>query len=47
MPGRWNQRWYQFISANPDASSKDIYQFAGKMLDEYNLNNVIIHGYRK
>ena len=47
MPGRWNQRWQQFITTNSEASGKDIYQFAGRLLDEYNLNHLTIHGYRK
>lgn len=47
MPGRWNKKWEQFISNNTEATSKDIYQFAGKLLDEYNLNTLTIHGYKK
>ncbi len=47
LPGRWNQRWKQFIQINPTAESKDIYQFAGSLMDEYKLGGFSIHGYKK
>ncbi|MBO4808535.1 MAG: DUF2380 domain-containing protein [Lachnospiraceae bacterium] len=45
--GKWNVKWIEFIEDNPNASAKDIYQFAGKMLDDYGLNGFNIHPYRK
>jgi len=47
LPGKWNQRWLSFIEENPNANSKEIYQFGGKLIDEYNLNNLKLHGYRE
>ena len=35
MPGRWNARWAEFIDANPGATSKEIYQFGGRLMDEF------------
>jgi hypothetical protein len=46
-PGRWNSQWSEFIKISPDASTKEVYQFAGKLLDDYNLSHINIHGYRK
>lgn len=42
MPGRWNPRWRDFISQNPNAEAKEIYQFAGKVLDEFGLSHLPI-----
>ncbi len=46
MPGGWNKAWKGWIEANPNATSKEIYQQLGKMMDEFKLNNLNIHGYR-
>ena len=43
--GGWNQKWMDFIDNNPNATSKDIYQFAGKMMDDYGLSGYTIHPY--
>lgn len=43
--GKWNQKWIDWIEANPDATAKDIYQFAGKIMDEFNLSGLRIHPY--
>jgi RHS repeat-associated protein len=45
--GKWNQRWMDWIDANPNATAKDIYQFAGRMMDQYGLSSVKIHPYKK
>ena len=45
MPGEWNSEWKSFITNNPTASQKDIYQFAGTLLDKYELNNLPITEY--
>lgn len=43
--GGWNQKWMEFIDNNPNATAKDIYQFAGKMMDDYGLSGYEIHPY--
>lgn len=45
-PGRWNQRWGEFIEANPSATAKEIYQHLGRMMDDYGLSNLPIVPYR-
>ncbi|WP_437962692.1 RHS repeat-associated core domain-containing protein (plasmid) [Sorangium sp. So ce119] len=45
-PGRYNQRWAEFIETNPNATAKDIYQFGGRLMDEYGLNRLPIVPYR-
>lgn len=47
MPGRWNDRWRNFIENNPNASQREIYQFGGRLMDEYGLTNYRIHPYRE
>jgi hypothetical protein len=47
LTGKWNNKWEQFIESNPKATAKEVYQFAGKLMDEFNLNKEILHGYRK
>ena len=46
-PGRWNQHWAEWISKNPDATQKEIFQRAGEMLRSFNLQNCNIHPYKK
>lgn len=45
--GQWNKKWMDFIDNNPNATAKDIYQFTGKMMDDYGLNGYQIHPYKK
>lgn len=45
--GEWNNLWMKWIDENPDATAKDIYQFAGKMMDDYGLSGYKIHPFRK
>jgi hypothetical protein len=47
MPGKWNQQWGDWISKNPNATAKDIYQQLGSMMDRYHLNDLPIHPYGK
>ena len=47
MPGRWNQTWRDWINANPNANDADIYRQLGRMMDDYNLQGIPIHSYRK
>lgn len=47
MPGSWKKTWQQFIDNNPNASTKDVYQQLGKMMDEFGLNSSRIHPYKQ
>jgi hypothetical protein len=38
LPGRWNAEWQGFITQNPGATSNEVFQQAGKMMDEYGLS---------
>jgi hypothetical protein len=42
----WTTRWKQWIDANPNATTKDVYQFAGRMMDEYGVSGLQIVPYR-
>ena len=44
--GKWNKKWMDFIDNNPNATAKDVFQFAGKMMDEYEVNKFKIHPYK-
>jgi hypothetical protein len=46
MPGRWNARWADFISNNPNATAHEVYQFGGQLMDEYGLSGLPIVPYR-
>lgn len=45
LPGRWNQRWMEFVRENPRATLKEIYQFAGQLMDEFGLSGLPIVPY--
>jgi hypothetical protein len=45
MPGGWNSRWAEFIEKNPNPTLKEVYQFGGKLLDEYGLSHIPIVPY--
>ncbi|MGG4417141.1 DUF2380 domain-containing protein [Brevibacillus agri] len=45
--GKWNETWKAWIDANPNATAKEIFQQAGKMMDEYGLSGIRIHPYKK
>jgi len=47
LPGGWNKKWRSFIEENPSVSREDIYKFAGRLMDEYKLNDLQIHGYKQ
>ena len=42
----WTTRWKRWIDANPNATSKDVYQQAGRMMDEYGLSGEPLIRYR-
>jgi hypothetical protein len=39
MPGKWTEKWDEFIENNPNASASDVYRFGGKLMDEYGLSH--------
>ena len=46
LPGKWNAAWEAFIKNNPRATSKEIYQFAGQLMDEFGLSSLDIVPYK-
>lgn len=42
----WTKRWMTWIDTNPKATTKDVYQFAGKLMDEYNVAHIPIQKYK-
>jgi hypothetical protein len=36
----WTTRWKQWIDANPNATTAEVYQFGGKLMDEYGLSGL-------
>jgi len=46
MPGRWNAQWAEFIKSNPNASSLEVYQQAGRMMDDFGIGHIPIHPYK-
>ena len=45
--GDWNPLWMEWIDNHPDATAKDIFQFAGKMMDDFGLSGYEIHPFHK
>jgi hypothetical protein len=45
LPGHWNQLWVSFMEANPNATAKDIFQFAGALMDQFGLSGLPIVPY--
>ncbi len=45
MPGRWNAQWADFIRNNQNASSLEVYQQAGRMMDSFGIGHLPIHPY--
>jgi len=35
----WTTKWKRWIDENPNASTKEVYQQAGRMMDEYGVND--------
>ncbi len=42
----WTTRWKQWIDANPNASTEQVYQFGGKLMDDYGINHLPIGPYK-
>lgn len=47
LPGGWNSEWRNFIEANPNATTTQIYQQGGSMMERYGINHLQIHKYRE
>jgi hypothetical protein len=45
LPGQWNAHWQEFINANPNATAKEVYQFAGQLMDQFGLGGLPIVPY--
>jgi RHS repeat-associated protein len=45
LPGHWNALWQEFKGANPDATAKEMYQFAGLLMDRFGLSGLPIKPY--
>jgi len=42
----WTTAWKNFIDANPSAKTKEVYQFAGELMDRYGVSHLPIVKYR-
>lgn len=42
----WTTRWRQWIDENPNATTPQVYQFGGSLMDEYGINHFPIIPYR-
>ena len=45
LPGRWNDRWANWIDNNPGATRNQVEQFAKKMLRDYGLDKLPVVPY--
>lgn len=43
---KWNEAWSYFFNTNNNPTAKEIYQFAGKLIDEYGLSGLPIVPYK-
>jgi len=43
MPRKWNRIWAEFIAKNPHATSKQVFQKLGEMMDDFGLSGSVIH----
>lgn len=42
----WTKKWISWIDANQHATIKDVYQFAGRLMDEYNVSHIPLIKYK-
>jgi hypothetical protein len=42
----WTKEWKQFIDANPQASTNDVYQFGGMLMEKYKVSHLPIIKYK-
>jgi len=43
---KWNDLWIDFFKDNSNPSAKEIYQFAGQMMDDFGLSRLPIVPYK-
>jgi hypothetical protein len=43
----WTGKWKSWIDSNPNASTKEVYQFGGRLMDEYGVNHIPLVPYKK
>jgi len=47
MPAKkWNSAWKEFFAQNPNPTAKEVYQFAGHLMDMYGLSGLPIVPYK-
>jgi Predicted lipoprotein of unknown function (DUF2380) len=46
VPGRWNERWHEFVEANPQATADEIFQHMRSLMAEFGLSDLPIIPYR-
>lgn len=42
----WTTRWKQYIDINPNASTKEVYQYAGQLMDQYGVRHIPLRSYK-
>jgi hypothetical protein len=42
----WTKKWKDWIDANPNATTREVYQKAGSLMDEYGVSHVKLVKYR-
>jgi hypothetical protein len=42
----WTTRWKEWIDYNPNATTREVYQFAGRLMDEYGINHLKLVKYK-
>ena len=42
----WTTRWKRWIDANPNATTKEVYQHGGRLMDEYGLSRFPLVPYK-
>jgi RHS repeat-associated protein len=47
LPGQWNEKWAEFIRANPNATPSEIFNHAEGLLKQYGLEHLPYIPYRK
>lgn len=43
----WTKKWKNWIDINPSASTKEVCQFAGQLMDEYGVSHLPLIPYKK
>jgi intein/homing endonuclease len=46
MPGKWNDRWSEFMEAKPNATQQEVLDFGNSLLKEYGLDGIKFEPYK-